>query len=55
MTDRADYSDPQALESVTREWIESLDYVLQRAGPERLRAAQRELDIDADKVNPGLT
>ena len=53
MTDRADYSDPQALESETREWIESLDYVLQRA--ERLRAAQRELDIDADKVNPVLT
>ncbi|GIW47205.1 MAG: pyruvate dehydrogenase E1 component [Deltaproteobacteria bacterium] len=34
----------------TREWLESLDYVLQRGGPERVRALLKQLQVHAQKA-----
>jgi len=33
-----------------REWLESLDYVLQRGGPERVRALLKQLQVHAQKA-----
>jgi pyruvate dehydrogenase complex dehydrogenase (E1) component len=48
-------------EMETLEWLDSLDYVIGRRGPERSRKiraeivnrAMRDLEIDPEKANPG--
>ncbi|GIX48444.1 MAG: pyruvate dehydrogenase E1 component [Candidatus Tectimicrobiota bacterium] len=51
MTDRAEYDKGAAeLEAIeTREWLESLDYVLQTEGPERVRRLLQELQRHAQQ------
>jgi pyruvate dehydrogenase E1 component len=41
-------AEPEAVE--TQEWLESLDYVLQRGGPDRVRELLRELELHAYEV-----
>lgn len=43
-----EYSELEEIE--TREWLESLDYVLQRGGPERVRALLKQLQVHAQKA-----
>lgn len=43
-----EYSKLEEIE--TREWLESLDYVLQRGGPERVRALLKQLQVHAQKA-----
>jgi pyruvate dehydrogenase E1 component len=42
--------DPEVTEIETREWLYSLDYVLQKSGPERVRELLQQLQIRAHKA-----
>ncbi len=42
--------DPEVTEIETREWLYSLDYVLQNSGPERVRELLQQLQIRAHKA-----
>ena len=46
--------DLSLLEIETREWLESLEYVLQNSGPERVRQLLLELDTYAHKAGVDL-
>ncbi|RME01832.1 MAG: pyruvate dehydrogenase (acetyl-transferring), homodimeric type, partial [Calditrichaeota bacterium] len=50
-----EYSDVNELEKIeTREWIESLEYVLQTEGPDRVRRLLHDLDIYSYKAGVRL-
>src|SRR5215813_13848750 len=56
MSDRVDQDDVRAeLEAVEmREWLDSLDYVLQHGGPERVKRLLQQLQVHAQKAGVDL-
>ena len=45
---------PEELELETREWLESLEYVLQTSGPERVKQLLHDLDTYAHEAGVEL-
>ncbi|MBN2707757.1 MAG: pyruvate dehydrogenase (acetyl-transferring), homodimeric type [Calditrichaceae bacterium] len=43
------YKDPKIIETETKEWLESLDYVIENGGPERVKELLLELQKRANK------
>ena len=56
MSDRADQErEVTELEAIeTKEWLDSLDYVLESGGPERVKRLLHELQVHAQKINVQL-